>query len=146
MYTLLISFATPRPIALVSSLSPEGVRNLAPYSFFNVFGYAPPYVRANLSDGLDACMGLAWYGACRMHGPGTPDVHAAACSAAGSFLHLSISALCQTLLLCSGGQFAVECSRLMSGCTTGSNGSSYAWTFVSHWHPDQPSGCGMADA
>ena len=32
----------PRPIALVSTLSKEGVANLAPFSFFNAFGCNPP--------------------------------------------------------------------------------------------------------
>lgn len=45
MYALTISFAVPRPIALVSSLSTDGIKNVAPYSYFNVFGHAPPYVR-----------------------------------------------------------------------------------------------------
>ena len=34
----------PRPIGWVSTLSPEGVANLAPYSFFNGFNYAPPII------------------------------------------------------------------------------------------------------
>lgn len=34
----------PRPIALVSTLSPNGVPNLAPFSFFNAFGANPPTV------------------------------------------------------------------------------------------------------
>jgi flavin reductase (DIM6/NTAB) family NADH-FMN oxidoreductase RutF len=34
----------PRPIALVSTLSPDGIHNLAPFSFFNVFGGNPPTV------------------------------------------------------------------------------------------------------
>ena len=36
-YKLLVSFVGPRPIALVTSLSPEGINNAAPMSFFNVF-------------------------------------------------------------------------------------------------------------
>ncbi|WP_084583993.1 flavin reductase family protein [Sphingomonas azotifigens] len=32
----------PRPIGWVSTLSASGVRNLAPYSFFNLFNYRPP--------------------------------------------------------------------------------------------------------
>ncbi|SFJ81874.1 NADH-FMN oxidoreductase RutF, flavin reductase (DIM6/NTAB) family [Sphingomonas sp. NFR04] len=32
----------PRPIGWVSTVSPSGVRNLAPYSFFNLFNYRPP--------------------------------------------------------------------------------------------------------
>jgi len=34
----------PRPIGWISSLSQSGVRNLAPYSFFNAFNYVPPIV------------------------------------------------------------------------------------------------------
>ncbi|MGJ9417993.1 flavin reductase family protein [Massilia sp. CMS3.1] len=34
----------PRPIGWISSLSHTGVRNLAPYSFFNAFNYVPPIV------------------------------------------------------------------------------------------------------
>ena len=41
-YKLLVSFVAPRPIALVSTLSSDGVVNAAPMSFFNVFGDEPP--------------------------------------------------------------------------------------------------------
>ena len=34
----------PRPIGWVSTLSADGVVNLAPYSFFNAFNYTPPIV------------------------------------------------------------------------------------------------------
>ena len=34
----------PRPIGWISSLSRDGVRNLAPYSFFNAFNYVPPII------------------------------------------------------------------------------------------------------
>ncbi|MDR0260689.1 MAG: flavin reductase family protein [Comamonas sp.] len=34
----------PRPIGWISSISSSGVRNLAPYSFFNAFNYVPPIV------------------------------------------------------------------------------------------------------
>jgi flavin reductase (DIM6/NTAB) family NADH-FMN oxidoreductase RutF len=34
----------PRPIGWISSLSTSGVRNLAPYSFFNAFNYWPPII------------------------------------------------------------------------------------------------------
>lgn len=34
----------PRPIGWISSLSAAGVRNLAPYSFFNCFNYQPPII------------------------------------------------------------------------------------------------------
>ena len=32
----------PRPIGWISTVSPAGGRNLAPYSFFNAFNYTPP--------------------------------------------------------------------------------------------------------
>ncbi len=35
---------TPRPIGWISTLGPNGVRNLAPYSFFNAVAYVPPQV------------------------------------------------------------------------------------------------------
>lgn len=41
-YPLLASLVTPRPIAWVTTLSPEGRLNAAPFSFFNVFGANPP--------------------------------------------------------------------------------------------------------
>lgn len=43
-YHLLTGVVTPRPIAWVTTLSPAGVVNLAPFSFFNVFGANPPVV------------------------------------------------------------------------------------------------------
>jgi flavin reductase (DIM6/NTAB) family NADH-FMN oxidoreductase RutF len=42
LHQYLTGAVAPRPIALVSSLSAEGVPNLAPYSFFNVFSSHPP--------------------------------------------------------------------------------------------------------
>jgi flavin reductase (DIM6/NTAB) family NADH-FMN oxidoreductase RutF len=41
-YRLLAGAVVPRPIAFVSSLSASGVRNLAPFSFFNVVSVDPP--------------------------------------------------------------------------------------------------------
>ncbi len=43
-YHLLVGVVTPRPIAWVTTVSPAGVVNLAPFSFFNVFGANPPVV------------------------------------------------------------------------------------------------------
>ncbi len=43
-YQLLVSLVTPRPIALVTTLSPDGRINAAPFSFFNVLGAQPPIV------------------------------------------------------------------------------------------------------
>jgi len=41
-YPILASLVTPRPIALVTSLSAEGKVNAAPFSFFNLMGAEPP--------------------------------------------------------------------------------------------------------
>ncbi|MBW4331261.1 flavin reductase family protein [Stakelama sp. CBK3Z-3] len=38
------AIVAPRPIGWVSTLSADGVRNLAPYSFFNLFNYRPPII------------------------------------------------------------------------------------------------------
>ena len=43
-YRILVSSVVPRPIAFVSTVSPEGVYNLAPFSFFNVVCGDPPVV------------------------------------------------------------------------------------------------------
>src|SRR6185369_1389286 len=43
-YTVLASLVTPRPIAWVTTISPEGAINAAPFSFFNVLGAEPPIV------------------------------------------------------------------------------------------------------
>src|SRR4029079_4747046 len=53
-YKLLIGAIVPRPIAFVSSQSPEGRRNLAPFSFFNGIGSNPMsllFCPANKADG-----------------------------------------------------------------------------------------------
>ncbi len=42
LYNFLSSSITPRPIALVSTIDKDGNRNLAPFSFFNVFSVNPP--------------------------------------------------------------------------------------------------------
>src|SRR5947207_11173311 len=41
-YPILASLVTPRPIALVTTLSPDGKINAAPFSFFNLMGAQPP--------------------------------------------------------------------------------------------------------
>jgi flavin reductase (DIM6/NTAB) family NADH-FMN oxidoreductase RutF len=43
-YPILASLVTPRPIAWVTTLGPDGVVNAAPFSFFNVLGADPPIV------------------------------------------------------------------------------------------------------
>jgi flavin reductase (DIM6/NTAB) family NADH-FMN oxidoreductase RutF len=44
VYHLLVGVVTPRPIAWVTTIDPEGRVNLAPFSFFNAFGANPPVV------------------------------------------------------------------------------------------------------
>ena len=41
-YQLLASLVTPRPIAFVTTISPDGKINAAPFSFFNLLGAHPP--------------------------------------------------------------------------------------------------------
>ena len=43
-YKLMVSCITPRPIAWVSSISPRGVPNLAPFSFFTGISANPPVI------------------------------------------------------------------------------------------------------
>lgn len=43
-YPILASIVTPRPIAWVTTISPDGAVNAAPFSFFNVLGATPPIV------------------------------------------------------------------------------------------------------
>ena len=43
-YAILASLVIPRPIAWVTTLSPAGKINAAPFSFFNVLGANPPIV------------------------------------------------------------------------------------------------------
>ena len=54
-YKLLIGCVVPRPIAWVSTVDLAGVRNLAPFSFFNAVGSNPPSVSISVSyvDVLD---------------------------------------------------------------------------------------------
>ena len=40
-YKLLTGTVVPRPIALVSTISPSGDCNLAPFSYFNIVGHNP---------------------------------------------------------------------------------------------------------
>lgn len=44
IYKLITGAIIPRPIGWISSISEQGVPNLAPFSFFNVIGDDPPHV------------------------------------------------------------------------------------------------------
>ena len=47
-YKLLCGLVVPRPIALITTISADGVVNAAPFSFFNVFSENPPLVVVGL--------------------------------------------------------------------------------------------------
>ncbi|KAH0839452.1 hypothetical protein J3R83DRAFT_242 [Lanmaoa asiatica] len=51
LYTLMISGIVPRPIAFVSTISEDGVENLAPFSWFNMVTSWPPLVSFSCSNG-----------------------------------------------------------------------------------------------
>jgi len=48
-YKLMISCIIPRPIAFVTTLSRDGVTNLAPFSFFNGVSGDPPVVSISVT-------------------------------------------------------------------------------------------------
>lgn len=52
-YKLLCGLVVPRPIALVTTMSPDGVVNAAPYSFFNVFSENPALLVLGLQHNDD---------------------------------------------------------------------------------------------
>lgn len=55
-YKLLVGGITPRPIAWISTMSRDGIPNVAPYSFFNVASCNPPilcYSQVNPAGGKD---------------------------------------------------------------------------------------------
>jgi flavin reductase (DIM6/NTAB) family NADH-FMN oxidoreductase RutF len=55
-YRWLASTITPRPIAWVSTLSPDGVSNLAPFSFFQVISDDPPTLMVNVNHRPDGSL------------------------------------------------------------------------------------------
>ncbi len=44
IYKLMVGVIVPRPIAFVSTISPDGIRNLAPFSFFTGISANPPVI------------------------------------------------------------------------------------------------------
>lgn len=55
-YRWLAATVTPRPIAWVSTRSPEGVDNLAPFSFFQVISDQPPTLMINVGSRDDGSL------------------------------------------------------------------------------------------
>lgn len=53
LYKLLIGAVLPRPIAWVGSVSPDGVDNLAPFSFFNIASTQPPVISISFGNKPD---------------------------------------------------------------------------------------------
>jgi flavin reductase (DIM6/NTAB) family NADH-FMN oxidoreductase RutF len=59
-YGLLISCIIPRPIAFVTTLSKEGVTNLAPFSFFNGVTSDPPVISIAVATKRDGSKKDTW--------------------------------------------------------------------------------------
>ena len=59
-YRLMISCIIPRPIAFVTTLSREGVTNLAPFSFFNGVSSDPPVVSIAVATKRDGSKKDTW--------------------------------------------------------------------------------------
>jgi flavin reductase (DIM6/NTAB) family NADH-FMN oxidoreductase RutF len=55
-YKILTSTVVPRPIAWVSTLSRNGVRNAAPFSFFNAMSKAPPIIAIGIQANVEGSM------------------------------------------------------------------------------------------
>ena len=53
------AIVAPRPIGWISSVSPEGARNIAPYSFFNLINYAPPLIAFSSMGWKDSVANIA---------------------------------------------------------------------------------------
>jgi len=51
IYKLLTGAVIPRPIGWISSISEDGINNLAPFSFFNAIGDDPPHVMFSTTQG-----------------------------------------------------------------------------------------------
>src|SRR6478752_431053 len=55
-YKLMASLIVPRPIALVTTLSEQGVVNAAPFSMFNMMGEEPPIVMVSINRLKDGAL------------------------------------------------------------------------------------------
>jgi len=59
-YRLMISCIIPRPIAFVTTLSRDGITNLAPFSFFNGVSSDPPVVSISVASKRDGSRKDTW--------------------------------------------------------------------------------------
>lgn len=57
------AIVAPRPIGWIGSQAADGTRNLAPYSFFNLFSYRPPLIGFSSSGWKDSAANIAATGA-----------------------------------------------------------------------------------
>lgn len=57
------AIVAPRPIGWIGTVSPDGIRNLAPYSFFNLINYTPPLLAFSSSGWKDSVANIAATGA-----------------------------------------------------------------------------------
>ena len=55
-YKLMASLIVPRPIALITTLNPNGVVNAAPFSMFNMLGEEPPIVMVSINRLKDGAL------------------------------------------------------------------------------------------
>ena len=53
------AIVAPRPIGWISTVNEAGVRNLAPYSFFNLFNYSPPLIGFSSMGWKDSVANIA---------------------------------------------------------------------------------------
>lgn len=60
VYRFLISCVAPRPIAFVTTLSREGITNLAPFSFFNGVSSDPPVLSIAVATKRDGSKKDTW--------------------------------------------------------------------------------------
>lgn len=54
IYKLLTGIVIPRPIGWISSISEEGIANLAPFSYFNAVGDDPPHIMFSAGRGANS--------------------------------------------------------------------------------------------
>lgn len=55
-YKILTSTIVPRPIAWITTVSKNGVRNAAPFSFFNAMSKTPPIIAVGIQANADGSM------------------------------------------------------------------------------------------
>lgn len=55
-YKILIGTVVPRPIAWITTIAKSGVRNAAPFSFFNAVGKDPPLVAVGILGNADGSL------------------------------------------------------------------------------------------